>query len=423
VSPDLPASPAPIIRPDHTTPPHAADLPRSLLYSISTSIGGPGLATTAAQATTAALASDCLGQAIAYGFRSKGFPRQKARSLAFSPPRLASGLGSDRYYAAKKRYLDRCAARALRSGRFDFFHGWSGEALDSLLAARQQGIPSVLDIPTWHRNQGRSKRGETLSERAARTSPPTGSLAWLDRLAPSRQQMLAEYALASAVLVQSELAALSFLTAGLPAHRIIYVARGADPDLFTQATPPADVFRLTFLGALIERKGVHTLLKAWHQLGLKRAELLLVGAVHPEMEPHLRRFSSPSVKLAGFSHNVPTLLASSSAFAFPSRCEGSAKATFEAAAAGLPGITTLESGDAYVHGQTGIIVPIDDPDALAAAILHLYQNPEEAREMGQLSRQRILQQYTWEHHRNRLLHAYAHALKLPSPREERRPAI
>jgi glycosyltransferase involved in cell wall biosynthesis len=299
------------------------------------------------------------------------------------------------------------AARELASGRYDCFHSWSGDCLRSLLVARQRGIPSLLEIPTWHRNKGQTKRFETKSERDLRAQ--TGWRARLQQLPPSRQRVLLEYDLADLILVQSTYAAETFAAAGVPEAKIVIVARGADVDQFTPAEQPPETFRAVFAGALIRRKGVHHLLQAWHSLALKDAELWLVGAVHPEIEPALREFASPSVKVLGFSNDLPGLFRQASVFVFPSECEGWAKVTFEAAAAGLPMIGTRESGDGVIDGVTGWLVPANDPVALAERLRHAYACRDQLPAMGAASRQRMVDGYQWRHFRLRLLHAWARA--------------
>ena len=84
-------------------------------------------------------------------------PPELIRTLRWHPVRLLSGLGSEYYYGAKKHALDKVAAAELARGGYDVFHGWSGECVRSLREARRLGIPSVIEIPTWHRNKGRDK--------------------------------------------------------------------------------------------------------------------------------------------------------------------------------------------------------------------------------------------------------------------------
>ena len=313
--------------------------------------------------------------------------------------RDSSNIDRETYYGAKKQYLAGVAARELRRGRYDAFHGWSGDSLRSLIAARGKAVPSMIEIPTWHRNKFRRKNFYTRSERE---EIPT----WRTRMRVSRQQMLTEYELADLVLVQSEMAAESFLELGRDPRRIFYVGRGVDPARFQPARYP-DRFRLVFVGSLKKRKGVHHLLRAWASLGLKDAELVLVGSIHPELRPALDEFRTDSVTLPGHVSDVREYLENSSAFVFVSECEGSAKATYEAAACALPAITTRESGDVVVDGETGIVIPANDPDALAGAIADFYENRDRLPSMGAAARARVERELTWEHHRRRLLHAYA----------------
>jgi glycosyltransferase involved in cell wall biosynthesis len=175
---------------------------------------------------------------------------------------------------------------------------------------------------------------------------------------------------------------------------------------FTPAPRPPEIFRAIFLGSLKKRKGVDTLLEAWHGLKLKNAELVLVGHAHEEMKEHLARYADQSVRLEGFCAEPQNLLRTASVHIFPSTCEGSAKVTFEAAAAGLPQITTYESGDAVVDGETGCIIPCGDTAALAAAIERLYAAPEERKRMGIAARERMAALFTWDHFRLRLREAY-----------------
>ncbi|MFT4548709.1 MAG: glycosyltransferase involved in cell wall biosynthesis, partial [Pseudoalteromonas tetraodonis] len=372
--------------------PSADELPKSLLYSIAADVGGPGLPTTAAEGLIAACEGGFLERAVAYSNRQQRVPKSKIRSLAYHPVRLlGSFVDQKTYYGAKKHYLDWAAAREMNTGRYDCFHGWSSDSLRTLIAARQKNVPTMIEIPTWHRNKFREKNFYTRSERERVDT-------WKSRLHVNRQQMLSEYELADLVLVQSECAAESFVEIGYPADRVFMVARGVDPERFQAATYPS-IFRLVFVGALIKRKGIHHLLKAWHDLNLQDAELVLVGSVHDEIKPYLENYKTDTVVLPGFVADVREYLQRSSAFVFISECEGSAKATYEAAACALPQITTRESGDVVVDGLNGKVIPANDPEALADAIKEFYENAERLPEMGRAARRRIEERFTWEHHR------------------------
>ena len=382
-------------------------LPKSLLYSIFARIGGSGLDTDAFETLRASHRGGFLGKAVAYDNRQTEIPASKIHSLRWHPVRLLSSLDSPYYYGAKKKYLDWIAARQLVTGRYDMFHSWSGDCLLSLREAKKRRIPSILEIPTWHRDRGKIKRSP--SNGTAEESSVPWTRRWKEDLLLQRDRFLEEYDLASLVLVLSEKAAETFRVQGFPEEKLFYLPRGVDVERFTPGTRPAH-FRAVFSGALIERKGVHHLLMAWRKLSLKNAELWLVGAVHDEMKPYLEELAGDDVKVLGFAQEPENCLRQSTVHVFPSQCEGSAKVTYEAAACGLPQITTREAGDVVQDGIEGIIVRPSDIDGLAAAIQHLYDHPEVVERMSLAARKRVVENFTWDHFRARLLGAYERAM-------------
>jgi glycosyltransferase involved in cell wall biosynthesis len=387
--------------------------PGSVLYATSARIGGVGLDAVAYE--TLCGIKNRLGKAISYGVRAPGFDRRKIMTLGWHPVRLLSNLDRKYYYGAKKKALDYVASRLMRYGNFDLFHGWSGEALQSLRVAKELGIPSLLEIPTWHRHKGNIVPAKTDKEIAMEKAPFPER--WLNRLLISRQQSLEEYELADLLLVLSEKAEETFRFAGFPRAKLFRMSRGVNIERFHPGKKPDD-FRALFVGALIKRKGVHLLLDAWKALNLPRAELWLAGYPHPEIEPYLRGLPG-SVRILGFNERVEELYRQSNVFVFPSECEGSAKATYEAAASGLAQITTRESGDVVVDGLNGIIIPPNNSDALHEALLTLYKNRDMTERMGDAGRERVVEHFTWDHFRRRILEAYRAAIAIRQPQPAR----
>ncbi len=378
------------------------ELPRHLLYSIFARIGGSGLDTDAFEALRASHRGGFLGQAVAYDNRQKEIPARLIHSLRWHPVRLISFLDRPYYYGAKKKYLDWIASRQLETGRYDMFHSWSGDCLQSLRVAKRRGIPSLIEIPTWHRDRGRAPKIVNASN---------GKRSWKEKLLLERERFLEEYELADLLVVLSERAADTFRAQGFPEKKLYYLPRGVDVQRFTPGEKPP-VFRAIFSGALIERKGIHFLLEAWHRLNLKNAELWLVGSVHDEAKPHLQKFWRDNIRVVGFARDVENYLRQGTVHVFPSQLEGSAKVTYEAAACGLPQITTREAGDVVVDNVEGIIIPPANVDRLAEAILHLYEHPEIVERMSTAARERVVKNFTWDHFRTRLLIAYQRAMEM-----------
>jgi glycosyltransferase involved in cell wall biosynthesis len=265
-------------------------------------------------------------------------------------------------------------------------------------------VPSLLEVGTWHRHKGKVKSA-SLTRQERERAAAKGWEGWKHRMLISRQQTLEEYDLADLILVLSAKAEETFLAAGVPAEKLFRHQRGVDVERFTPAPQPPEIFRAVFVGALIKRKGVHHLLETWRKLALKNAELVLVGAPHPEMEPYLADAGS-NVRLAGFVNRVEECYQAATVHIFPSECEGSAKCTYEAAACGLPQITTREAGDVVLDQVNGLIIPPNNPDALAEAILTLYRDRGLRERLGAAARERVVENFTWAHFGNRLLEAY-----------------
>src|SRR5436309_2464566 len=184
----------------------ARTLPGCLLYSIFARIGGPGLDTDAFEALRASYRGRFLGKAIAYDNRQKEIPGSFIHSLRWHPVRLSSFLDRPHYYGAKKKYLDWIASKHLETGRYDLFHSWSGDCLQSLRVARRKRIPSLIEIPTWHRTRSQGKPDRT------RPDPAKDSRweKWKRGLLLERERFLEEYDLADLVVVLSEKAADTF---------------------------------------------------------------------------------------------------------------------------------------------------------------------------------------------------------------------
>src|SRR5437667_99519 len=131
-----------------------------------------------------------------------------------------------------------------------------------------------------------------------------------------------------------------------------------------------------------------------------------------EAKPYLKQFWLDNIRVVGFVRDPESYLSQSTVHVFPSQWEGSAKVTYEAAACALPQITTREAGDVVRDDVEGIIVKPRDVDAIAAALEHLYRHPDIVERMGRAARRRVVQNFTSDHLRKRLLGAYETAMRM-----------
>lgn len=151
----------------------------------------------------------------------------------------------------------------------------------------------------------------------------------------------------------------------------------------------------------LPNKGIDILLKAWAmtiQRYPKEADLHILGGGDPFLFKALARALNiaPYVHFAGFVRDVEDYLLRSYLFVLPSRAEGLSNALLEAMSAGLPCVATDISGnkDVIRPGINGLLVPADNSDAMAEAILFLLNNPAEAAQMGRNAREMIEKEYT-----------------------------
>jgi glycosyltransferase involved in cell wall biosynthesis len=129
------------------------------------------------------------------------------------------------------------------------------------------------------------------------------------------------------------------------------------------------------VGRLHRVKGHDVLVEAVGKLRQSRDDIRVLivgeGEDRPALEAQIARMDLRGrVRLIGQAHDVDPLLRSADLFVFPSRLEGAPFAMLEAMSIGLPVIATRFGGaDEFIeHGVSGLLVPCDDPDALAATI-------------------------------------------------------
>ena len=145
---------------------------------------------------------------------------------------------------------------------------------------------------------------------------------------------------------------------------------------------------------LAPEKGIDTLLDAMKRLPDAR---LIVAGDGPERTA-LESRAGKNVAFLGFVEDIPALLGQVAIVAVPSRSEGLGLSALEAMAAGKPVVASSVGGlrEVVVHGETGLLVPPGDPDALAEALKSLFEDPERARKMGEAGRARIRAEFDVE---------------------------
>jgi glycosyltransferase involved in cell wall biosynthesis len=208
------------------------------------------------------------------------------------------------------------------------------------------------------------------------------------------------------VLVQNPDDRAEMLTFGIPAERIALIpGSGIDVrSLQPMPEPPPDPPTIAFVGRLLVDKGVPTLIEA-HRLLRERGskvELLLAGTPDPanpasaSSEEIARWRAQPGVRLLGNVNDIATVWARAHIAVLPSRREGLPKSLLEAAACGRPLIGADVPGcrEVVLPGKTGLLVPVDDPPALANAIDRLMASADLRAQYGAAARALAVERFS-----------------------------
>jgi sugar transferase (PEP-CTERM/EpsH1 system associated) len=141
---------------------------------------------------------------------------------------------------------------------------------------------------------------------------------------------------------------------------------------------------------LLARAFVRAIELAPHARERMRLAIVGDGPLRPQVEQVLRDAGAESLAwMAGERGDVPDVMRALDAFALPSIAEGISNTVLEAMATALPIVATHVGGNGELIEQdvTGRLVPAQDPDAMARALLDDFQAPEAAARRGLAARQ------------------------------------
>lgn len=152
---------------------------------------------------------------------------------------------------------------------------------------------------------------------------------------------------------------------------------------------------------LRREKGIDVLIRALDHLDPAAGIHVVIAGTGPE-EPLLRQLAARApipVHFLGHRDDVEVWFAAADIIVMPSKRESFGRTTVEAMAAGKPLVAARVGGlvEAVIDGETGILVPPNDPQALAAALRRILGDNELLRRCGEAARARFEAAYTIEH--------------------------
>ena len=163
--------------------------------------------------------------------------------------------------------------------------------------------------------------------------------------------------------------------------------------------------------AIIRSKGIH-------------CRFVAIGGVFHNERTHLDHLDrirrliqsldlEEMVKIVEYRKDARELIAAFDIFVLPStQPEPFGLVILEAMAVGKPVIATAQGGptEIVLEGETGVLIPPADPQALAVAIQALLENPVEARRLGEAGRKRMLEQFEMSQYLQQIEEVYADLL-------------
>ena len=205
-----------------------------------------------------------------------------------------------------------------------------------------------------------------------------------------------------------------------PEHQAAFVARGwarpeecvlipgsgVDTSLFVPPSPrpPRDEPEVVFASRMLYTKGIREFVEAARALRARgvRARFILVGEPDPD-----NLGSVPNAQLAAWADegvvvhvgrrdDMPAVFADADIACLPSYSEGMPKVLIEAAACAVPLVATDIPGcrDIARDGENGLLVPVKDSAALAAALERLIADPGLRSRLGRRGRDRVLAEFS-----------------------------
>ena len=208
-------------------------------------------------------------------------------------------------------------------------------------------------------------------------------------------------AYASGFLCVSQFVADRLAAQGFPKAKLITHYIGIDVSHMQQ--PEQRQGRLLFIGRLVDKKGVDILLAAMRRLQQSDSKTVpgldIAGSGPLEAELRAQAADLSSVRFLGWQtpEQLSRILHKAQAVVVPSRiaadgdCEGLPTVVLESIRAGVPVVASDHAGIPEIirHEETGFLVPENDPDALAAALLAASQTGDQMRQMVARAQQRL----------------------------------
>lgn len=210
---------------------------------------------------------------------------------------------------------------------------------------------------------------------------------------------------------------------GVPAEKIAVIPSGIDFSVFDEIKDrnflqrefgfADDDFLVGIVAALEDHKGHAYLFQATKIIREHSPKIKLIvvgtGSLRLELESQVHQLGIEDIVFfLGFREDVPRILASLDLFVLSSHLEGLGSSLLDAMASRLPVVATRAGGIPEIvrHGETGLLVPPKDPEALAKAIIELYHDRNLANYLAEKGREYVRRHFSAEAMADRVVDLY-----------------
>ncbi len=298
--------------------------------------------------------------------------------------------------------------RRFREGRYDIVHTHTSKAgFLGRLAAERAGVPIVVHTP--HGNIFHGYFSKVM----------TRAYVWMERHAARRTDRIIELTPGG---VEEHLAE---DIGRRDQYRVIF--SGIDTSPYAKAIAGREETRRALgivgdtplvggVGRLEPVKGFAYFVEAAERIAREMPNARFVLAGRGGEGDRLRKQAAPlgdRFRFLGQRHDVPALMAALDVLVVPSVNEGMGRVLLEAGAAETPVVASRVGGipDVVDDGETGLLVPPRDADALAGGVVELLRAPERLRFMGATAHAKVVPYFSLEEMVRRIENLYEELIR------------
>jgi glycosyltransferase involved in cell wall biosynthesis len=311
------------------------------------------------------------------------------------------------------RNFDRHVAADLAAAKRDgvtAVYAYEDGALETFTEAKKLGMYCIYDLPIAYWETGR----KLMMEEALRLPQWAVTLGGgIKDSSEKLERKRKELELADVVVGPG-----SFVMNSLPywaKHKQQIVAPFGSPAVNNHSLFKADLkkdflqpLRVLFVGSMGQRKGLGDLFAAMRTLNNPNIELVVLGSLLAPITFYRKEFPDFTYETGRSHDEVLALMRTCDVFCLPSIVEGRALVMQEAMSQGLPLVITANTGgeDLIIEGETGFLVPIRSPEAIANKLLWFLENRSCISEMGEKAKHHAAK-YTWEKYATTIINGLA----------------